>query len=56
MSNWKPARVFISFVVFNSLIPYENEAEKFIIAQYKSPEETLLCPAMYVCLDLALLM
>ncbi len=53
MSDCKPAKIPISPGVANSLIPYENQAEKGTVAWYQSAIGALMWPAIHSRPDLA---
>ncbi len=53
MSNCKPAKIPISLGVANSLIAYENQAEKGTVAWYQSAVGALRWPAIHSRPDLA---
>ena len=55
MSDSRPAKIRISPGAANSLIPYENQAEKSTVAWYQSAFGALMWLAIYSCLDLAYL-
>ncbi len=47
MSDCRPAKIFISPEVTNSLIAYENKAEKGTVAWYQSAVRATMWPAIH---------